>query len=271
MTSSAKSAGNAPSPIAALALKLVGGIAIVAGLVDFFVFLLPPDLVNRGWRLLTVENLVERGIVPLVGIALLFCGLWLDGYISGKGKSTSLMQDSRFWTCAFACFLGVFFTIAAPFYVADVFHQRQERLNQVSDRASQVQSQFEQRLAQEQAQRIAVFEQLQQNPDQTIANVDQLIAQNIINAEQAEQIRQLQGQPEQLKEYLAQQASQIPNLAEEARNRAVTEIGTEQQETTAQLQTAALKNSIRIATNSVLLALGYFIIGISGIRRLLAI
>ena len=98
------------------------------------------------------------------------------------------------------------------------------------------------------------------NPDQ----IDQLVASGNVTQEQADQIRQFEENPESLDEFLSGQASQL-------RTRLETEIGTRREEANQRVRSEATKASIRISLSSILLAIGYIGIGISGVRRLLAI
>ena len=260
MTPSAQSTGNAPSPIAALALKLVGGITILAALVDFLVLLLPPDLLNRAWQISTTTQLVDRGIVPLVGIALLFTGFWIDSYVAGKRGRANLALDARFWTCILACILGLIFALLTPIHMNNVRLQSRDALTQVSEEASEATTQLEQRLNAEVTQQRDRISTLLSNPDQ----IDQLVASGNVTQEQADQIRQFEENPESLDEFLSGQASQL-------RTRLETEIGTRREEANQRVRSEATKASIRISLSSILLAIGYIGIGISGVRRLLAI
>lgn len=260
MTPSAKPIGNAPSPIAALALKLVGGITILAALVDFLVLLLPPDLLNRTWQITTATQLVDRGIVPLVGIALLFTGFWIDSYVSGKRSGGNLMLDARFWTCLLACLLGLVFAILTPVHMNNVRLQSNDALTQVSNEADEATNQLEQRLVAEVDQQRNQITSLLNNPEQ----FEQLVASGNVTAEQAAQIRQFEGDPSSLDAFLTGQASEL-------RTRLETEIGSRREEATKRVRTEATKASIRIPLSSILLAVGYLVIGISGMKRLLAI
>lgn len=260
MTSPANSVGNAPSPIAALALKLVGGITILAALVDFLVLLVPPDLLNRAWQINAATQLVDRGIVPLVGIALLFTGFWIDSYAAGKRSSGNLIMDARFWTCILACILGILFAVLTPLHMNNVRLQSKEALTQVSTEADEAATQLEQRLDAEVTQQRDRISSLLSNPDQ----IEQLVASGNVTAEQAEQIRQFEGNPGSLDEFLQGQASQL-------RTRLETEIGSRREEANKRVRSEATKASIRISLSSILLAVGYLVIGFSGIKRLLAI
>ena len=98
-----------PSPLAAISLKLVGAITILAALIDFITLLFPPEFGDRAWQLATTTQLVDRGIVPLVGIALLFTGYWIDSSLGNAPRRMSLATDPRFWICLLACLLGLAF------------------------------------------------------------------------------------------------------------------------------------------------------------------
>ena len=69
------------SSVAARTLKVVGIILILSALLDCIVLSLPgetSDMINRGWQLAAATQIVDRGIIPLIGIALLLTGFWVD-------------------------------------------------------------------------------------------------------------------------------------------------------------------------------------------------
>jgi hypothetical protein len=55
------------SPFTALALKVVGLIMIVSSLVDYIFLAIPLNAGQRAWQLAYVGQLVDRGILPMVG------------------------------------------------------------------------------------------------------------------------------------------------------------------------------------------------------------
>ena len=99
MTSSSPKDTLIPSPLASTSLKLVGAITIAAALIDFLTLLFPPNFGNRAWQLATVTSLVDRGIVPLVGIALLFPGYLIDSSLGKTSRLASFATAAMFWTC----------------------------------------------------------------------------------------------------------------------------------------------------------------------------
>ena len=50
MTSEPAVTSPVVSPLAAIALKVAGGIAILSALLDFLILLIPPDLTNVQWQ-----------------------------------------------------------------------------------------------------------------------------------------------------------------------------------------------------------------------------
>lgn len=259
MTPSAKPAGNYPSPIAAIALKLVGTITILAALIDFLVLVIPPDLVNRQWQIATTSQLVDRGIVPLVGIALLFTGFWIESYVGNRSRSSNLFLDLRFWTCVLSSILGIIFILLTFLHPNNVRIQSQDALTQVTEEATQATSQLEQRLGAEVSQQRNQIDALLQDE----ARLQQAIESGQVSQEQAARIEEFRSNPQSIDQFLQQQAGQLETQLK-------TEIGTRREEAAQRVRTEATKASIRIAVSSLLLAVGYTAIGWMGLRRLLS-
>jgi hypothetical protein len=259
MTSSAKPTRNSPTPFAAVTLKLVGGITILAALVDFLVLLIPPNLLDRQWQIATTTQLVDRGIVPLVGIALLFTGYWIDSFATGGArKPGKLAADARFWSCILASVLGVMFLVMAVMHPNNVRLQSKDTLTQVTEEATQASSQLEQRLNTEVSQQRSQINTLVQNPDL----LQQALSSGRITQEQANQIKQFRNDPAALDKFLQEQATKLQSQVQ-------TEIGSRREQAQKRVRAEATKATIRISLSSLLLAVGYGVIGWSGLRRLL--
>ncbi|MBE9078644.1 hypothetical protein IQ241_15305 [Romeria aff. gracilis LEGE 07310] len=255
---SARPVGKLPSPLAAVSLKIVGGITILASLIDFLVLLIPPDFLNRQWQIATTTQLVDRGIVPLVGIALLFTGYWIDSSLGSTVQRRSLAVDMRFWVCVLACILGVVFLVATVLHPNNIRIQSRDALAQVSQEAEQANEQLQQRLNAEVGQQRAQIDALLQNPEQLQAALES----GQVTDEQRAQIEQFQNNPAALDEFLNSQVGQLQNQLQ-------TEIGTRQTTAARNVRIEAWKSGIRIAVSSLLLALGYTLIGWMGLRRLM--
>ena len=64
--------------LAARTLKLVGAILIVSSFLDFFVLSFPIQPLELSWRLQFVTQVVDRGIIPAIGLAFIFAGSWVS-------------------------------------------------------------------------------------------------------------------------------------------------------------------------------------------------
>jgi len=256
MTSDPAVTNPTKSPLAAIALKLVGLVTIISALLDYLVLVIPPNLANPQWQLATTTQLVDRGIVPLVGIALLLTGFWIDSSVGRSFRQQNLTTDLRFWVCALASALGLMYLLLALFHINAVRLNSQTALEQVNSEASEASIQLEQRLSTELNQQQTQLGALLQNED--------LLAQAIQTGQLPQDIEQYRDNPEGLSQFLQQRADQ-------ARQEIQTQIGSRREEAERRVRTEAWKSSIRVSISSLLLAAGYIIIGWSGLKRLMAL
>lgn len=255
MTADNSFANSTVSPLAAIALKLVGIVTILSALLDFVVLLIPPDFDNPQWLLNTTTQIVDRGIVPLVGIALLLAGFWVDRNAGKSARGGSLLTDLRFWACIVSSILGLVFLVFTFLHINNVRITSQQALAQVQREANEASAQLEQRLAGELSQ--------QQNQLQLLFQDEALLEQAIEAGQLPEEIQQFRDNPEGLNEFLNQRATQ-------ARQDIQTEIGTRQEDARSQIRQEAAKSAARISISSLLMSIAYIIIGWIGLRRLMS-
>lgn len=244
----------AVSPLAAISLKLVGKITVIASIIDYAVLLFPPQFNSTQWLLGTTTQLVDRGIVPLVGIALLFAGAWIESNLGIGSRARNLLIDSRFWACILASLLGLMFLGLTILHPNNVRITSRDAIGQISTQADQASTQLEARFTQQRDQLGALL----QNEEQ----LQLAIESGQIAPEQLGVLEEFQNDPAALDQFLEQQLG-------EARQQAQTQIGTRREEAEQQVRQEALKSGIRVAISSLLLAIGYIVIGWTGLRRLL--
>ncbi|MGF1457801.1 MAG: HpsJ family protein [Leptolyngbyaceae cyanobacterium] len=255
MTAENSFTSSAASPLAAIALKLVGIVTILSALLDFLVLLIPPDFLNAQWQLNATTQIVDRGIVPLVGIALLLAGFWIDRSAGTSKSGGSLLTDLRFWTCIIASLLGLLFLILTFLHVNNVRITAQQALAQVEREANQAREQLGQRLEGELSQ--------QQSQLQLLFEDDDLLQQAIEAGQLPEEIQQFQDNPDGLDQFLNQRAG-------EAQEEIETEIGTRREDARGRVRQEAIKSASRISISSLLMAIAYIMIGWTGLRRLMS-
>ncbi|PSN15394.1 hypothetical protein C7293_07455 [filamentous cyanobacterium CCT1] len=256
MTSEPAVTSPVASPLAAIALKVAGAIAILSALLDFLILLIPPNLTNVQWQLATTTQLVDRGIVPLIGIALLLVGLWVDSSVGRITQRKSLTADLRFWACALASLLGLVYLLLTLLHLNAVRLSSQTALAQVGTEASQAATELQQRLSTELSQ--------QQSQLGAILENEELLNQAIQSGQLPPDIEQYRDDPDGLTQFLQQRADQAQQQIE-------SEIGTRRAEAERRVRTEAWRSAIRISVISLLLAAGFSIIGWLGLRRLLSL
>ncbi len=235
----------------------LAAIAILSALLDFLILLIPPNLANAQWQLATTTQLADRGIVPLVGMALLLTGFWVDGATSRLSQSQPKkpIGDPRVWVCALASALGLVYLLLILLHLSAVRLSSQQALDQVNNEAGEAAAQLQQRLSTELTQQQNQLDALLQNED--------LLSQAIQSGQLPPDIGQFRDNPEGLTQFLQQQADQAQQQIE-------TEIGTRRSEAESRVRNEARRSGLRISLISLLLAAGYSIIGWVGLRRLLS-
>ncbi|MBD0333911.1 MAG: hypothetical protein ICV62_00335 [Cyanobacteria bacterium Co-bin13] len=256
MTSESAVGSSFMSPLAAIALKLVGIVTIVSALLDYLILLIPPNLTNPQWQLATTTQIVDRGIVPLVGIALLLTGFWIDNSVGRAVRGRNLVTDLRFWACLLGTLLGLLYLILSVLHINNVRITSQQALTQVGNEANQATTQLEQQLSTELTQQQTQLSALLEN--------EALLQQAIQSGQLPQDIEQFRNNPEALNQFLQQRA-------DEAQQRLQTEIGTRRQQAEQRVRTEAWKSGLRISLSSLILAIGYSVIGWIGLRRLMSL
>jgi uncharacterized membrane protein len=253
---------NNITPFTSLSLKLIGIILLLSSLLDYLVLALPFNPLEARWQIGYIGTVVDRGIIPMVGMAFILAAYWVD---SSTGNPKGSLFDVRLPMFVFASLLGLIFLLFIPLYLNNLRTISTDAQEQISQRAAEV----EQRLQGE-------FDQLNQllaNP-QRIKELDQ----NIQQITQAINSGQIQGQrlnPQQ-RQQLEQQKQRLeglrnlqgkPEEIEKRLNELQTQLRSQKLEQENQAKTETLKQGLRIGLSSFMLAGAYSIIGWVGLKN----
>ncbi|WP_199248161.1 HpsJ family protein [[Phormidium] sp. ETS-05] len=259
---------NESSPLAPTTLKLVGVLLIVSSLVDYIVLAIPPQISEKEWLLGYVTQIVDRGVIPLVGLALLFAGFWIDGATGSLKPSRSPILDIRFWSLGLATVLGLVFLLALPLHLNNVRLLRSETLQRVRQEASVAETTLLAQLQSNEAKAAIEREQTQvkEQIQQLLADkerLDQFLGSDQVPPVLKEIVQESQKKPADV-EKLVKDKLNLEALKDarlnEIRGRK------DQAENQAKLRTA--KAAAQTGISSLLLALGYSIIGWTGFKTL---
>ncbi len=259
---------------AARTLKVVGIVLILSFLLDFLILLFPFKPTDRGWQISLATALVDRGIVPMVGIGMLFAGQW----ISSASESDRSNLDLRFPALILSSILGLIFLLIFPLHLNNVNQAKNQRVEKITQDAQQAETQLKSQLSQVQAQlnseqaKARIEEQKKQLQAQftELIKDEQRYKQALANPQlpeaQKELLRKFKANPQELEKFIAQQSD--PQTIANQRLAQIRARKEELQETT---QQEALKSGLRIGISSLLLSIGYIIIGWTGLRGMGAV
>jgi hypothetical protein len=257
------------SSVAAQTLKVVGIILILSALLDCIVLSLPgetSDLFNRAWQLAAATQIVDRGIIPLMGIALLMTGFWVDSSSGVSIERRKVWQDLRFWALLISSLLGLVYLSLVPVHLNNTRLELQDALAQVSREAGQAEGQLEAQITSDQFK--AQVEQLKSQRRTQIATLlqdegklQQALQSSDVPQELKTVLRNSKNDPKALDNFLEQQAQALPT---QARN----EIRTRKQQKEKELRTRSRNSSLQTGISSLLLAIGYITVGWTGLRSM---
>lgn len=250
-------------------LKLVGVILILVSLVDFVVLSSPFNPLARDWQINFATLLVDRGVVPLVGLALLFTGYWIDSIASDPASTRSLI-GGRFWALLFSSLLGLLFLLLVPLHTNNVVQARDQAIQQINQDASQAQARLQSQLGDPQAE-AAIQNQQSQLKSQigALLQNEQLLNQALGSPQVPEQfknlLRKAKANPQGVDQLLKQQFN-----TEALRTQGLTQIQSRQTDAVLQAEQGAWRSGLRVGLSSLLLAIAYIAIGWIGLRSLRA-
>ncbi|MGB3694016.1 MAG: HpsJ family protein [Spirulinaceae cyanobacterium] len=245
------------SSYTSLTLKIVGVILIISSLLDYLVLGIPFKPLDPIWQINYVTQMVDRGIIPMVGIAFLVVGYWIGNLntdVASGTRPASSFKDLRFWSFIIASILGLIFLLIVPLHLNNINKEKSNALEQIEERAGQ----FESRIAQESEQLGALLQN-----DQALAQINEAIESGKVNGQELndQQIQELEQRRASLEEL-----KDNPEAIEERISEAENQLGTRKKEAEKNARAEAFKLGVRTGISSLLLAIGYMVIGWTGLR-----
>lgn len=256
-----------PSSLAARSLKVVGVLLIVSSVLDYLIIPAPYQPLNVAWRIQFASTLVDRGIIPMIGLAMAFAGYWMDTAGAATALPRKKWQDLRFWGLVLSSLFGLLFLLLTAIHFNDVRMQSNQRLQNIEQQARQAETQLNERLGSEDFQAQIGQQRTQLETQLRGLLQDETQLNRILESEETpERLRELlqesQDNPEALESFLDEQAAQLPEqLGGQIRQREL--------ELERETRLAAWKSAFRIGISSLLLAIGYILIGWTGLKGMM--
>jgi len=243
-----------------LSLKLIGVIFILSSLLDFATLLIPPQWSNPQWQLAFATNIVDRGIVPMLGIATILIAYWIDNTIERPSKKEF---DLRLPVYILSIILGVVFLLIIPLHLSNLGKVQTNVLNQIEKGSEQGKGQIQsfltnlntlaqnpQLLKKEIQQRSSIIEKGQyQGKQLSPAQIDQLKQQK----DQLQELDDVAVNPQKLKD-------KVDSMKVELQNR----LQSQKDDAEDKARKEAIKQGLRTGLSSLMLAIGYGTVGALG-------
>ncbi len=243
------------APLTSFILKLVGIVLILDYLIDLVVYLLAANFQNNQWVVTLTTQLVDRGVIPLIGLGALFTGFWVEGTSNSTEGSSRGLKLAALWLSSV---LGLAFLLIVPLHVNATRLAAEDQIKQVDQQVSQLESQVNTQLN-------AQLQQARGQLDAQLSKLDQAIKSGQLQGNELAQAKQQQEQYEKLKtDPKALEAQVAPS-----RDKALKQIRDRKQELVDQTNRGAMQTGMRIGLNSLLLAIAYAIVGWIGLRQML--
>lgn len=239
-----------------LALKTAGAVLILSSLIDLvFMLVFPPEnLVLDGgrWWLYATSQLVDRGLLPLVGIAFMVTGDWIKIVSTEDGGDRGNVW--RIGTFVLASLLGLIFVLIIPFQLNATNDFKTQELGKISKEVTQIEAGIKNNLKQ-------INAQSKDKLKEQITAIDKELKGGQIPPERLTNLQITKSKLELLindpKKFAAESEQNLQQLQKQK----------EKVET--QANERMLKTGVRTSLASFLLAIAYITIGWTGLKRVL--
>jgi len=255
------------SSLAARSLKTIGVILIISSLIDYLIIPIPYQFLDIQWRIGVASTLVDRGIVPMIGIGLMFAGYKMDSD-EGKGAvSPKKWMYLPFWGLILSAVLGFVFLLLTPVHLNDVRMASAQELENINSQARQAETrlnaqlgseEFQTRLEQEQQAAKEQFKALLSDPERLKTVIESKDTPDDVK----EALKAAQNDPASLDKFFEERVADIPT-------RLTDRLKEEETTRRQQISREASKSAIRIGLSSFLLAIGYLTIAWTGLKGMM--
>ncbi|MCE2721265.1 MAG: HpsJ family protein [Dolichospermum sp.] len=254
-------------------LKLIGVICILSFVTGVLFLLFPLQLTDKLWQINLCRSLVEQGVVPLIGLGAIVTAFYVDR-TRESGDSSSLSLKLPIFILS--SLLGLMFLLIFPLYLGNVNQIKEQGLTRINKEAEQLENQVKSQLAQIQnqlgndqvkasveKQRAALKEQLKTQLNELVKDnqkYNQALNNNQLPTAQKDLLKKYKGNPQALDNFIAQQTD-----PQQLANQRIDQINSQKEQQLQKTQADAWKE-LRTGINSLLLSIGYTVIGWRGLR-----
>ncbi|HEY9705220.1 MAG TPA: HpsJ family protein, partial [Allocoleopsis sp.] len=240
-------ASSRSSSTTAKMLNFVGVILVVSSLLDYIVLLIPPAQPSNAtpeqwgpaflqWQQTVTAQLIDRGVTPMLGLAILFVAFWINR--QSEGYSPSSFENIQKLSCIIlAALLGITFIVVPALNVLSLQKINNQALEKIKTEATQAET-----VVKGESDRVNNLLKDQAK----LAELDQAIKSGKVPANQLEQLKAIQTKLSQFK--------QDPKSLQKQVDEAQTKIKSSKLEAEKRAQSDFIKSAARNGISGLLLA-----------------
>ena len=229
-------------------MKLAGIMLVLFTIINYFLLIFTIKTGDTNWNLNFTTIIVEEGIIPILGIALMFCAYGFEEILGLAPPQPKLRWNSiKFWVYLLSFFFGIIFLLIIPLHISNAVAVSNEAVETANKTAKEEKEILEQRLEE---QKNIIGDMLRNQP-----KLDAFIKKRQLSEEQIANLAKFKNNPNAFKVKV-----------EEVRSTLTQRIDSKQQQEIQKSQLSAFHSSLKICLTSLLLASCYLTIGWSGFR-----
>jgi ABC-type multidrug transport system fused ATPase/permease subunit len=240
-------------------LKLVGYILILSSLLDYAFLLTGLDVSDKQALGAGITGLVDRGVIPMIGLALTMAGYWLERLADLPARSKLF----RTIALLISAILGLIFLVLAPVHINNTSNVAKVALEKVGEQAKNAEGQVDQQVQQRQAE-LAELLKDGKRFDEQLKQLNDAIANKQVPESQLPQLQQLQKDLQEIKSNPAA----LQAKAQKSREEMLNKIRDDKSKEEKRINKEAGRSNFRTGLNSLLLSIGYLIISWVGLNDL---
>ncbi|TVR05343.1 MAG: hypothetical protein EA395_15800 [Phormidium sp. GEM2.Bin31] len=180
--------------LASRGLKLAGTVLILITLLNFILLIVPPDLGSPSWWLNLTTQIIQQGIIPLIGIAALLAGIACEVVSGTATENDTWIETLKKRTFRLSLVLGLIFLILIPGHALAALASSHQAIQRIDREANRSLEQIELQLQQQQQLYLGVIE-ADAEPE---ALLDEFVGDEPLTEEQLAQLEEFVENPQSL-------------------------------------------------------------------------
>jgi hypothetical protein len=234
--------------VTSLALKTASMVLIISTVVDIAFTLLPYQLSDGKWWAAATAELVNRGLLPLVGIVFWMISDWIESVSKdGSGRGSSGFTKA---ITILSLLLGAIFLVIVPFQTWSSNADRDKTLSLSREEGSAMEAKIDKRVKE-----ITGDKTKMQQVQQQIGEMDKAIKSGQVQGEDLNRIKASKAELER-----------ITGDPTKVKENAMADLRRNQQNLESAATANMWKTGIRASLASLLLSAGYSFIALNGLR-----